>query len=442
MKPFLVFGLRGTLVERLHVRNMPQGMPDPHLTVGLTRVWLRHDVLPTLLALQSKCHLAIWSSTTARNTKALTEAVFDNEAVWKKALPDRFGAGAASAAAAEANAAPAEQQNGGVRGGRFSRRKPGEGADAAVSAVAFTCPVKFEFTWTREHTIPDEFRRSNAIIREDSHATVKDLSRVYAAYPGIATPQNTVLIDDTPSKAKHNAANFLWMDSCQDLGISDQLGMKRLLEFVDTELLSAKDVREVLPRRIRSEQASKGSSIRVQEISSVALLRFPLGFAYVMIYTSHVVSRTALKTIPLLDSAAEQPHNFIVPSYRIHTRRSALIEVEAAACPHCSQLDPGVCTPLRSLSHIHLTCLHHLHSIERSTSTGTVSNTYQVRDTEQRGDQQQAFSFCLHLPALFRYPNAPNLKRTKEKKIDIQHKLFLVVAVFHSSTRSFLKIGF
>lgn len=262
MKPFLIFGLRGTLVERLHVRNIPNGMPEPHLNVGLTRVWLRHDMLETLLALQSTCHLAIWSSTTARNTKALTDAVFHNEGVWKKMLPEKFGSSSSTSAAGTAAAATAtaatNSETGSAAGekgsGRFSRRKVvAEEPTVAPVNPTFVSPVKFEFIWTREHTIPDEFRRTNAIIRDDAHATIKDLSRVYAAFPGLATPANTILIDDTPSKAKLDAANFLWVDSCQDLGIADKVGMKRLLSFINTELTPGRDVRSILPQRIRSE---------------------------------------------------------------------------------------------------------------------------------------------------------------------------------------------
>lgn len=267
MKPLLIFGLRGTLVERLHVRNIPSGMPEPNLNVGLTRVWLRHDVLRILLALQSKCHLAIWSSTTARNTKALIDAVFNNEEVWKKNLPEEFNSTKSGAAAGGEQGAGTTSPSNSMKPpqatekGRFSRRKSaGEEASSSILPVAnpaFVSPVKFEFIWTREHTAPDEFRRSNAIIREDAHATVKDLSRVYAAFPELATPRNTVLIDDTPSKAKSNAANFLWADSCQDLGITDKMGMHGLLKFVEEELIPANDVRQILPRRIRSVQPNQ-----------------------------------------------------------------------------------------------------------------------------------------------------------------------------------------
>lgn len=249
MKPLLIFGLRGTLVERLHVRNIPQGMPDPHLNVGLTRVWLRHEMLQTLLSLQSVCHLAIWSSTTTRNTKALTDAVFQNSEVWKTNFPDRFGTPPPPGVPAES---PLPSADNSVEGGRFSRRKASDSIE--VNQPVFQSPVKFEFIWSREHTNPDEFRRGNAIIRDDAFATVKDLSRVFEAFPNVATPSNTILIDDTPSKAKKNAGNFLWVDSCQDLGISDKVGMRRLLKFVEKEILEAniKDVRDVLPYRIRS----------------------------------------------------------------------------------------------------------------------------------------------------------------------------------------------
>lgn len=250
-------------MERLHVRNIPSGMPEPNLNVGLTRVWLRHDVLRVLFALQSKCHLAIWSSTTARNTKALIDAVFNNEEVWKKNMPEQFssaeiGTGTGKGELPVVATAPSEVEKPpqGAEKGRFSRRKSAEEVSSSMLTAAnplFVSPVKFQFIWTREHTTPDEFRRSNAIIREDAHATIKDLKKVFAAFPELATPQNTILIDDTPSKAKSNAANFLWADSCQDLGITDKVVMRRLLEFVENELIITKDIRQILPRRIRSE---------------------------------------------------------------------------------------------------------------------------------------------------------------------------------------------
>lgn len=252
VRPFLIFGLRGTLVERLHVRSIPVGMPDPDLTVGLTRVWLRPHMFSTLLELQKHCDLAIWSSTTSRNTLALMDSVFMNEAVWRKAAPEHFADNKKGGTATPAAAAAPEK-------GRFSRRVKGGGEEEATATGPFVSPLDFKFVWTREHTMPDEFRRTNAVIREDMHATVKDLTRVFVEFPGLATPQNTILIDDTPSKAKHDAANFMWMDSCEDLGIQDEVGMKRLLDRIKNDVLPASDVRKVLPFRVRIDAKGKSS---------------------------------------------------------------------------------------------------------------------------------------------------------------------------------------
>ncbi|ORC86255.1 uncharacterized protein TM35_000291370 [Trypanosoma theileri] len=195
MKPLLVFGLRGTLLERIHASRIPPGMPENAITVGMSRVWLRPGVMETLQALQPHCHLAVWSSTTARNTAPLMEAIFHHS------------------------------------------------SDSPA--------VRFAFVWSREHTSSDEFRRTTATSRDDQHATVKDLREVYRRYPDIATPRNTVLIDDTPSKGKPNAANFLWLETCEELKIENAQVMPALRRFVEEKLLAEKeDVRRLLPVRI------------------------------------------------------------------------------------------------------------------------------------------------------------------------------------------------
>ncbi|RHW71667.1 TFIIF-stimulated CTD phosphatase [Trypanosoma brucei equiperdum] len=193
MRPLLVFGLRGTLLERIHAIRVPSGMPGGAITVGMSRVWLRPSAMETLLALQQHCTLAVWSSTTARNTTPLMEAVFSQHAQ----------------------------------------------------------KVNFAFVWSREHTTADEFRRVSATSRDDQHATVKDLREVYRRFPEIATPQNTVLIDDTPSKGKLNASNFLWLETCEELKIENPNVMPALRRFVEEHLLAEReDVRRLLPARV------------------------------------------------------------------------------------------------------------------------------------------------------------------------------------------------
>ena len=290
LKPLLVFGLRGTLLERIHTRNVPQNMPAPDMTVGTSKIWLRPHMMEVLQALQPHCRLAIWSSTTARNTHPLVSAVFDlglhthaaTKAAAVGAAPVDSGAGKgfarasvspsaakADPASASASSTAAEKTNG--RAGRFDKKKttaPVAAAAAAAAAAPETAvkdegvssskggtpvPIHFEFVWTREHTRADDFRRLNASVLYDNHATVKDLSQIFAQFPAIAQPENTVLIDDTPSKAKMHADNYLWLDTCQELNITDTKGMRRLQEFVMTELVPAKDVRDVLCRRVRND---------------------------------------------------------------------------------------------------------------------------------------------------------------------------------------------
>lgn len=246
MKPLLIFGLRGTLLERLHVRNVPAGLPPPDLTVGLMQVWLRPEMMSTLLALQQHCHLAIWSSTTSRNTAPLIEAVFNSPKFYPAASASATTGGQAPGAAT----APAESSG---EGARFKKRRRLVEPEEAAPSHGSDVRCNFEFVWSREQTSVDEFRRMNASVREDAHATLKDLTRVFAQFPHIAQPHNTILIDDTPSKAKDCADNFLWLDTCEGVRVMDREGMPRLLDFVQSEVLKEKDVRDLLPHRIRGE---------------------------------------------------------------------------------------------------------------------------------------------------------------------------------------------
>lgn len=271
LKPLLVFGLRGTLLERIHFRNVPSTMPAPDLSVGSSKIWLRPHMMEVLKALQPHCRLAIWSSTTQRNTLPLVSAIFDTPQVSMTAAfdtsappppraPNARGGGFAKAPAAAAvveteASASTTSEGGSVRAGRFDKKKraaaPVEAAAAAAEPEAVE-RLRFEFVWAREHTRADDFRRLNASVADDTHATVKDLGLIFAQFPALAQPENTVLIDDTPSKAKMHADNYLWLDTCTEMNITDMKGMLRLQEFVMNELVPAKDVRDVLCRRIRN----------------------------------------------------------------------------------------------------------------------------------------------------------------------------------------------
>lgn len=275
LKPLLVFGLRGTLLERIHVRNVPAHMPAPDLTVGTSKVWLRPHMMEVLRALQPHCRLAIWSSTTARNTHPLISAVFDSNLQLHTVgqppsvrAPGAPGSGfgktpmqvPVSAATAEVEASSSAGEKSSGRGGRFDKKKKTNAlveeavasTSASTTAAAAVAPIKFEFVWTREHTRADDFRRLNASVLDDNHATVKDLAQIFAQFPSIAQPENTVLIDDTPSKAKMHADNYLWLDTCEEANITDTNGMRRLQEFVMQELVPVKDVRDILCRRVRN----------------------------------------------------------------------------------------------------------------------------------------------------------------------------------------------
>lgn len=254
MKPFLVFGLRGTLVERTHVRNITAGMPAADYTVGLTKVWLRPHMMETLKALQQHCHLALWSSTTARNTLPLVDAVFQMNSNLSHGSGIGGGSSSSQSTASTSTTAAADGAAPGRPGSRFGKKgaKTLTSAEPAATTAAAEPQIKFEFIWSREHTKADEFRRANAAVRDDNHATVKDLTQVFEQFPHLAQPHNTILIDDTPSKAKLHADNFLWLDTCEDLRIIDPDGMLLLQKFIEQEILPTKDVRALLPQRIRS----------------------------------------------------------------------------------------------------------------------------------------------------------------------------------------------
>ncbi|CCW67863.1 unnamed protein product [Phytomonas sp. Hart1] len=235
MKPLLIFGLRGTLIERLYTSRIPNGMPTPDLTVGITKVWLRPHLLSTLRALQEHCNLAVWSSTTGRNTNPLVNAVFNFHSINPSLSTN-------DTKAPDSAETPSRFRK---RGGKTS-----SGGKTGDAPAGLEQPLKFEFIWSREHTSIDEFRRRNSVVNIDAHATVKDLSRVFQQFPEIAQPSNTIIIDDTPSKCKLQADNYIWLDTCEELAIQDEHGMKLLQSFIMEKILPAKDVRGLLPVRI------------------------------------------------------------------------------------------------------------------------------------------------------------------------------------------------
>jgi hypothetical protein len=185
----VIFGMRGTLLERIHARDIPVGMPENPIQVNLHKVWLRPNVTQILEELSEHCDLAVWSSTTARNTGPVMEAAFPSRKTFD-----------------------------------------------------------FKFVWTREHTSADSFRRIGASEKEDEHATIKDVARVTATFPKYSLDR-IVLVDDTPSKARVHADNFLWLKSCRTQDILDAVPLANAKTFILNELVPAKDVRDLLPKR-------------------------------------------------------------------------------------------------------------------------------------------------------------------------------------------------
>ncbi|CUE71173.1 Hypothetical protein, putative [Bodo saltans] len=218
-RPLLIFGLRGTLIERLHTSKLPSDITvNPQHTFGLHKVWVRPHALETLVALSEVCDVALWSSTTAKNTHPIVQGVFGHTAQ-----------GAAAAAASSSSS------NSGFSSSGFS-------TPPAVS-------IPFKFVWTREHTSTDDFRRLLSSQHDDDHATIKDLQLVKKSFPDVLL-ERTILVDDTPSKSRLQAGNLLWLESFGEKNFASDDGMLKLKEFVMKEILPAPDVRLVLPRRL------------------------------------------------------------------------------------------------------------------------------------------------------------------------------------------------
>lgn len=186
----VVFGLRGTMLERLHKSKVPATMPLPTTSIGMHQVWLRPQLIPTLRELSAHCDFGIWSSATKRNTDPLVKLV----------LPAAEG-------------------------------------------------LKFKFVWSRENTLPDDFRRSVVIDPSDEWSTIKDITALTSEFPDV-DPARTVFVDDTPSKLRTSAANCLWIDTCEGEKIEEPTALLRMRDFILDELVPARDVRTILPRKV------------------------------------------------------------------------------------------------------------------------------------------------------------------------------------------------
>lgn len=194
----IIMGVRGTILERQRF-TMPETVRRPDFTVGVNKVWMRphfFEMLDSLVSAgggEDHVRFALWSSQTARNALSLTEGI---------------------------------QREPGMKGRNFV------------------------FSWSREQTSPDNFRRTTAVQTEDEWATLKDLNTVFRLLPEY-NAKRTILIDDTASKARSMCDNFLWVPPFgEGEQMRDDDSLLRASQFIKDKLLNADDVRPFLPHRI------------------------------------------------------------------------------------------------------------------------------------------------------------------------------------------------
>jgi hypothetical protein len=217
-RPRSVFGLRGTLLERLHASKLPTNAAiAPQHSFGLHKVWLRPHALETLVALSEQCDLALWSSTTARNTNTMVQEIFG--------YPSPSASPSSSTKSTDAMA---------------SLNPKSSGAPTSIP---------FKFVWTREHTSSDDFRRLLSSQNEDEFATLKDLNMVVSSFPDVSMDR-VVLVDDTPSKSRLQAGNLIWLEGYGEHNLEHDDGLIRLQQFILKDIVPAPDVRNVLPKRL------------------------------------------------------------------------------------------------------------------------------------------------------------------------------------------------
>lgn len=188
-KLLVILGLRGTLYERIHLSKVPVSMPGEDLVVGMHKIWYRPKMHETLVELREKgCDLAVWTSALRRNSIPVVQTMFpDHEKL-------------------------------------------------------------FRFVWSRENCTADLLRRAVPVDKDDEHATMKDLRRVWRDFPEY-TPARTILVDDDPHKVRGNADNLLWLSTCIGEKHCDE-GMTILRNVVVDKLLPAPDVRDILPLKV------------------------------------------------------------------------------------------------------------------------------------------------------------------------------------------------
>ena len=163
-------------------------------------------------------------------------------------------------------------------------------ADVAIwsaAAARNTVPVvkeafpdtNFQFVWHRDHTEADKIRRQlrgASDERVDAHSVIKDLGRVYHEFPG-RSAAHTVVVDDTIFKGRGQSENVLlvpsyslfevmcesatYSTSCEkDVGMPHVVQEENieqipnhdfdgLFETLKNDILSASDVRKILPMK-------------------------------------------------------------------------------------------------------------------------------------------------------------------------------------------------
>ena len=198
----IVFGLNGSLLQRARpvvAANISAPASVETHTVGIQKVFVRPGARAGVARLVAAGHsVGVWSATTMKNTEPMLQAVF----------------------------------------GDFKST--------------------FKFVWSRDHTVPDTYRRQASLgDSESDHATLKDISHLWdysVAGPGFG-PTNPVVVDDEPSKARRHADNFLWLPtySVEDTAAAEldpSLGFDDAVEFLLGRLSAVDDVRTVLPERV------------------------------------------------------------------------------------------------------------------------------------------------------------------------------------------------
>jgi len=136
-RPLVIFGLKGTLIDRVHTSAAATITAEATCHVGNFRVWTRPHMMDLLRWTATKADVAIWSSATKRNTAPFVEAALAG--------------------------------------------------------------VEPRFVWSREHAHADDYRRNHVVHEDDSWAVSMGLDIVAREFPEYPT-RNILVVDDSCSK--------------------------------------------------------------------------------------------------------------------------------------------------------------------------------------------------------------------------------------------------